>query len=140
MAAVVRRTKGRNAKDSRMRALSHRGIARETQNLYDFVRNRCNRMLRASEAVSPRAISTGLVLESSVGRSPAAETSAYSFHAPDGTHWHVREFQAGDTRVGGAGAACLTFESDGVVRRVYKYPPDWRALSPEELLELSWSR
>jgi len=32
----------------------------------------------------------------------------------------------------------LVFESEGTVRRVRNYPADWRTLSAESLLELSW--
>ena len=34
----------------------------------------------------------------------------------------------------------LVFESDNVIRRVRNYPIGWRALSDEELIELSWQR
>ena len=32
----------------------------------------------------------------------------------------------------------LVFESEGIVRRVRDYPADWRTLSDENLLALSW--
>ncbi len=34
----------------------------------------------------------------------------------------------------------LVFESDSVIRRVRDYPVDWRALSDEQLIELSRRR
>ena len=34
----------------------------------------------------------------------------------------------------------LIFESEAAYRRVRAYPPDWRALSSEELTRLSWRR
>jgi hypothetical protein len=33
----------------------------------------------------------------------------------------------------------LVFETDGTVRRVRDYPPNWRELSDDELFALSWS-
>ena len=33
----------------------------------------------------------------------------------------------------------LVFESDGAVRRVRDFPPNWRSLSDDDLLALSWS-
>jgi hypothetical protein len=33
----------------------------------------------------------------------------------------------------------LVFESEGAMRRVRDYPLDWRSLSDEELVALSWS-
>jgi hypothetical protein len=37
------------------------------------------------------------------------------------------------------GAKTLVFESDGVIRRVRSYPDNWRQLSHEALLTLSWT-
>lgn len=34
----------------------------------------------------------------------------------------------------------LIFESDAVVRRVRDYPANWRELSDDDLLALSWAR
>lgn len=33
----------------------------------------------------------------------------------------------------------LVFESEGTVRRVRNYPPDWRSLSDDDLFALSWA-
>ena len=33
----------------------------------------------------------------------------------------------------------LVFESNGAVRRVRNYPPDWRTLDAEALFALSWT-
>lgn len=55
-------------------------------------------------------------------------------HDAQGETWHVYE-------VGGATydrRASLIFESAWTVRRVRVYPANWRALSDEELLTLSW--
>jgi hypothetical protein len=37
---------------------------------------------------------------------------------------------------GARGATCLIFDSPEVVRRLWDYPPDWRAASDAELLGL----
>jgi hypothetical protein len=37
------------------------------------------------------------------------------------------------------GSNTLVFETDGVIRRVRNFPRDWRELSPEALLALSWT-
>jgi hypothetical protein len=34
----------------------------------------------------------------------------------------------------------LVFESEGVIRRVRNYPPNWVDLTDEELLDVSWER
>jgi hypothetical protein len=55
-------------------------------------------------------------------------------HDAQGETWHVYE-------VGGATydrRASLIFESAWTVRRVRIYPANWRTLSDEELLALSW--
>ena len=36
------------------------------------------------------------------------------------------------------GGNTLVFETDGVIRRVRNFPDNWRELSPEALLALSW--
>jgi hypothetical protein len=33
---------------------------------------------------------------------------------------------------------CLEFHSDTAVRRVWRYPPDWRDLADDALEALSW--
>lgn len=34
----------------------------------------------------------------------------------------------------------LVFETEGVMRRVQRYPPDWSSLSDDALIALSWER
>jgi len=54
----------------------------------------------------------------------------------DGTRWIVRE--ADTTHVPGArGDHCLIFESDGVIRRAWTYPDDWRSFSDDALAALA---
>lgn len=55
--------------------------------------------------------------------------------APDGSMWRVFELVAAYDRRGPS----LVFETDGVMRRVRVYPPDWRTLSDRDLLALSES-
>ncbi len=58
------------------------------------------------------------------------------FTAPDGTQWSVHEIRSrsspDDTR------HSLIFVSEEGFRRVYKFPENWRQLSPDELFRLSW--
>jgi hypothetical protein len=52
----------------------------------------------------------------------------------DGVLWSVREVDA--ARVPGArGERCLLFETEGVIRRVWSYPDDWRSV-PDETLRI----
>lgn len=55
----------------------------------------------------------------------------------DGTLWLVYELVASgyDRRQ----SPSLIFESDTTVRRVRNYPANWRELSDDDLLSLSWS-
>lgn len=56
-----------------------------------------------------------------------------------GRTWEVTE--ASGARVPAArGPSCLIFASAEAVRRVWDYPSDWRELSADELLEVSWHR
>ena len=55
----------------------------------------------------------------------------------DHEEWRVYELSPAsyDRR----GSNTLVFESDGVMRRIRNYPENWRSLSVEELLALSWT-
>lgn len=57
------------------------------------------------------------------------------FRDASGVTWWVHEV-AGE-HLGTAGAQCLLVVSVNELRRVWKYPSDWRSLSPEELLALT---
>jgi hypothetical protein len=52
-----------------------------------------------------------------------------------GREWHVYERTAGDLSPT-AGRTSLVFDTDGIVRRLWSYPPAWAALSDAELLGL----
>lgn len=61
------------------------------------------------------------------------------FVDPTYVQWRVSERDA--RRDPGARAdVCLIFSCNGMVRRVWDYPADWRRLSAAELLALSLSR
>jgi hypothetical protein len=77
------------------------------------------------------------------GSSPRVESDREvvrrSYIDRDGLTWEVREV-AGVDVPGARGGRCLVFESPVVIRRVWDVPPDWRALSPDELSALSWRK
>ena len=50
----------------------------------------------------------------------------------EGRLWRVREVTYADA------APSLIFESEGVFRRVRRYPRDWDELGDGQLYELSW--
>lgn len=58
------------------------------------------------------------------------------FRDSDGVEWQVseRSFASYDRRRG----LSLIFASEGAVRRVREYPPDWHLLPDEALFALSW--
>ena len=60
-----------------------------------------------------------------------------SFTGTDGQLWSVREVVAGNAP-SGQGPRCLVFSSEMVVRRVWRYPTDWRGLPDADLEALSW--
>ena len=53
--------------------------------------------------------------------------------------WVVEEWHCTDTP-GARARRCLVFLAPHAFRRVYDFPPDWRTLSAEELLAVSWRR
>jgi hypothetical protein len=62
--------------------------------------------------------------------------SARTFVDSEGSRWRVYEqpFSDYDRRSG----VSLIFSSEGAVRRVRNYPPNWSELSDRELMALSW--
>ena len=54
-------------------------------------------------------------------------------------HWHVHEVDA-HAVPGTRGPRCLLFLCDGVIRRVWEYPANWRSLDDAALGRLSWRR
>lgn len=63
-----------------------------------------------------------------------ASREARIFRDGNGVTWWVHEV-AGE-HLGTAGTMCLLVVSASELRRVWKYPADWRSLTPEQLLEL----
>jgi hypothetical protein len=59
-----------------------------------------------------------------------------TFVDAEGVSWRVHEqpFSEYDRRKGRS----LIFSSDGAVRRVRNYPPEWMSFTDAELSELSW--
>jgi hypothetical protein len=53
----------------------------------------------------------------------------------DGDSWRVREVDASE-QPGARGLRCLIFDSDGVMRRVWVFPGEWRTLSDPDLASL----
>jgi hypothetical protein len=56
-----------------------------------------------------------------------------------GTRWRVTEV-SGQQVPGARGDACLVFESDTAIRRVWEFPPSWRELPGPDLIRVSWGR
>ena len=65
-------------------------------------------------------------------------TSPIEFVDSGNVFWHVTERDA-RSDPGARGARCLIFSSNHAVRRVWKYPRDWRTLSHASLDELGAS-
>ena len=76
-----------------------------------------------------------------VSRECAASQSAPPHVVKDasGTRWRVTEV-SGQHVPGARGDACLVFESDTAIRRVWHYPPSWRDLPGADLIAVSWGR
>ena len=72
-----------------------------------------------------------------VGEHPAvSHDDSRQLRDAAGRVWWVREMDA--SRVPGARAPrCLVFDSDVAVRRVWRYPADWRALTDATLRALA---
>jgi hypothetical protein len=69
---------------------------------------------------------------------PPASRDARIFKDGSGVTWWVHEV-AGE-HLGTAGAMCLLVVSASELRRVWKYPADWRSLAPDQLLKLPPSK
>jgi hypothetical protein len=53
----------------------------------------------------------------------------------EGREWRIYERVAGDPSPG-AGRPSLVFDTDGIVRRLWRYPASWSALPDADLLRL----
>ncbi len=72
-------------------------------------------------------------------RDPERSTPPRVIKDSSGTHWRVTEVRGADVP-GARGDACLVFECDTAIRRVWHYPRSWRDLPPSDLIEVSWGR
>jgi hypothetical protein len=57
---------------------------------------------------------------------------AIRFTGADGVAWRIVERAAGHVP-GSRGGTCLIYLSEGLVRRVWRFPPQWRTLPPAAL-------
>jgi hypothetical protein len=53
----------------------------------------------------------------------------------EGREWRIYERTTRDSSPG-AGRSSLVFDTDGIVRRLWRYPSSWSALPDAELLRL----
>jgi hypothetical protein len=65
---------------------------------------------------------------------PPSSRDARIFRDDAGVTWWVHEVSG--EYLGTVGATCLLVVSANELRRVWKYPPDWRSLAAEALLKL----
>lgn len=65
---------------------------------------------------------------------PAGPRDARIFRDAGGVTWWVHEVNG--EYLGTGGTSCLLVVSANELRRVWKFPSDWRTLSAEELLQL----
>ena len=70
---------------------------------------------------------------------PSHTPPARTFLADDGVPVTVREVAVAD-ELWARGPRCLLFEREGVIRRVWAYPPGWAGLPDAALDALSWRR
>ena len=84
-------------------------------------------------AAEPAAASSGSAPVPNESTAPSSR-DAKIFRDGNGVTWWVHEV-AGE-HLGTAGAMCLLVVSASDLRRVWKYPADWRSLTPEQLLKL----
>lgn len=66
----------------------------------------------------------------------AAQRTARLLHA-NGVQWLVYELRP--LPLDRRGSSSLVFESDDTIRRVRNFPMNWRELSDEALMALSWA-
>ncbi|HEY7234632.1 MAG TPA: hypothetical protein VH539_10815 [Gemmatimonadaceae bacterium] len=65
---------------------------------------------------------------------PPVSRDAKIFQDAEGVTWWVHEVDG--EQMGTVGTGCLLIVSANELRRLWKYPANWRSLSPEELLRL----
>ena len=88
-------------------------------------------------AAEPAAAVPGSAAAPNESTAPSSR-DARIFRDGSGVTWWVHEV-AGE-HLGAAGAMCLLVVSASELRRVWKYPPEWRTLTPQQLLALPQSK
>ena len=88
-------------------------------------------------AAEPAAAGAGSAAVPNESTAPSSR-EARIFRDGSGVTWWVHEV-AGE-HLGTAGAMCLLVVSASELRRVWKYPADWRSLTPDQLLGLPQSK
>ena len=68
---------------------------------------------------------------------PTTREGPRAFADRAGVEWQVTEVPAAAVP-SAKGPACLVFHSDAAIRRVWRYPANWRQLTDAELEVLSW--
>ncbi len=86
-----------------------------------------------------REVDREVFKEISRERAPEEAARPRSVNDASGTRWRVTEV-SGRAVPGARGEACLVFESDAAIRRVWHYPSSWRELAGPELIRVSWGR
>lgn len=86
-------------------------------------------------AVAPIGAPTGAVAGSAPNENPPpASRDAKIFRDANSVTWWVHEVSG--EHLGTAGTTCLLVVSANELRRIWKFPPDWRSLSADQLLAL----
>jgi hypothetical protein len=85
-------------------------------------------------APEPGAAGTGSVVAAPNESGTPSSRDAKIFRDANGVTWWVHEVNG--EHLGTVGAMCLLVVSANELRRVWKYPADWRELSAPELLAL----
>ncbi len=86
-----------------------------------------------------REVEREVFREISRERAPEESAPPRSVDDASGTCWRVTEV-SGRAVPGARGDACLVFESDAAIRRVWDYPTSWRELPGPDLIRVSWGR
>ena len=77
------------------------------------------------------------LMVTSITRQKSKSTRSSRFVDSTGRRWEVRELP-GSAGAPSPRAPSLVFETEGLIRRVRRYPANWLELAPGELEALSW--
>ena len=97
---------------------------------------------------TPEEVAAGVVYHDRLRRDLGARAHALAeghqvgdsriYTDPQGTGWHVYEWEVGDEWPERRGQRCLVFEAAQVTWRLWEYPRNWRDLSTARLQSLGW--